>query len=197
MTYFKSTEKILETLPDLNKEKKLSKLLGTNFLLEKIRILGKADIGNFRIGSIFLLGVFGGLGWYWNHKNYQKTFMTSQNYYKMTDIEKINANSQFWWNWDGRKTSFLTPSYYYKMPKKVYDIKYRMRGAYIEGNFDHNKEILIPRKKNGADGYDVITPFYYYDRVENSQKYAAVTPDGKFMENQESLRGAMAVHRGW
>ncbi len=31
------------------------------------------------------------------------------------------------------------------------------------GQMDYSKEVLIPRKRNGEDGFDVLNPLYCYD----------------------------------
>lgn len=83
------------------------------------------------------------------------------------------------------------------MPEKEFDVLYRMRSAYLQGVFDHNKEILLPCKKNGVDGYNVITPFYYFDQATYDGLNLAVGPDGSPAHKYNVERGGMAVHRGW
>jgi hypothetical protein len=88
-------------------------------------------------------------------------------------------------------------SWFYRTPIKEFDNIYRMRSAMMMGQFDHNKEILFPRSKNGEPGYDVITPFYYYDKfvLDNDNTY--IDDKGREVKAEVPERGALAVNRGW
>jgi hypothetical protein len=194
MTLFKHTENMVDTLPDLHREKKLSTLLGTNKLLNKIRSLPQNEFGNFRFGALALTLLFGATSYYFYRKDYQQRYKISSGYYKLLKKTPINAGDQFIWVKNVSATSFLT--WYYRMPKKEYDIKYRLRSAYIMGEFDHDKEILLATRKNGKDGYTVITPFYYYEK-QNPSPFRSITQDGTLFKHVDEARGAIAVNRGW
>jgi hypothetical protein len=195
MAYFESTNKLQEKLPDLTKPKNISKLLGTDFLLNKIRKLSGPEIGNFRTGALVLAVAFGSLGYYFYRQNYKQKFISSTAYYKMVNLPALNAGNQFMFN---NRNSIETnlSTWYYRMPKKEFDIKYRMRSAYIQGEFDHDKEVLIPKTKNGVEGYDIITPFYYY-QVLTPTRLLGLQQDGKPFVSQDAQNAAMAVFRGW
>ena len=45
-------------------------------------------------------------------------------------------------------------------PKAVFDEKWLYRPLSIKGIFDHTKETLVQRTRDGTGGYDVITPMY-------------------------------------
>lgn len=68
----------------------------------------------------------------------------------------------------------------------------RMQG---EGEFDHTKEIHILRTRNGEKGYDIITPFYYYDEIVRDDEFHIIDPSINAPERK--LKGAISVHRGW
>jgi hypothetical protein len=194
MTLFKHTDHVIDTLPDLTKEKKLSNLLGTNTLLTKIRSLPQHEFGNFRVGALSLLLIFGASSYYFYRKEYQQRMKISSGYYKLLKKQPIDAGNQFLWGAEPGTPSIIT--WYYRMPKKEYDIKYRLRSAYISGEFDHDKEILLPTKKDGKNGYTVITPFYYYNK-SSPTNYLGVNQNGSLFKNNDEQRGAIAVNRGW
>lgn len=195
MAFFEHTDKQLEEPLNLQKQKRLSKLLGTDSLLNKIRGLPRRDLGNFRMGAMGLTIIFASMGYYFYRQYYKQKLLSSSSYYKLMNLKPLDAGNQFWWNGKvGDSTDLF--SMYYRMPKKEFDIKYRMRSAYIKGEFDHDKEVLIPRKKNGVEGYDVITPFYYYYK-EYPSVYLHLLQDGKPFEGKDIERAAMPVFRGW
>lgn len=83
------------------------------------------------------------------------------------------------------------------MPLKEFNQLYRYRRVSVQGNFDHDKEVLIESSCNGERGYNVYTPFYFYDNTTMNTGYDMVAGDGsKFME-QRLERGGIVVHRGW
>jgi hypothetical protein len=135
------------------------------------------------------------MAYYFYRKYYQQQMLTSQSYYKLTKLSSIDAGNQ-WWDRRAQDDEHWKVSFYYRMPLKEFNVLYRMRSAHLEGVFDHDKEILVPTKKFGQDGYNVFTPFYYYN-----QSYLDIfhveTIDGETKPRSISERAAMAVHRGW
>jgi hypothetical protein len=195
MALFDHTNKALEELPNLKSAKKLNKLFGTDFLLNKLRSLNGHELGNFRAGALILTALFGGMGYYFYRQYKTQKFQVSAAYYKLVSLPPLNAGAQFWWNGrGGEEVEQMT--YYYRMPLKEYDAKYRNRSAFITGEFDHNKEILIPRVNHGHEGYDVITPFYYYRKLY-VDKYLSLHSDGTPFYGKDGQRAGIAVYRGW
>ena len=195
MALFEHTNKSLEVLPNLKSEKRLSNLLGTDSLVKRLRSLSGHELGNFRAGAMFLSIIFGGMGYYYYRQYKTQKFQVSAAYYKLVSLAPLNAGYQFWFN--GREVEEVQQmTLYYRMPRKEFDIKYRNRSAFIMGEFDHDKEILIPTTKNGADGYDVVTPFYYYRKVFASN-YLSLHSDGTPYNGYTSQRAGIAVYRGW
>lgn len=199
MAYFPSTTKTLDSLPDVNKPKKLNKLFATDYILKKVRLIPAAEIGNFRTGAFFLAFTFGVAGYYFYRKYLEQKMATSHAYYKLLSLPPLNAGNQFIGSVVHEDMSTYRGTLYYRMPEKEFDILYRMRSAFIRGSFDHDKEILIPKKKDGQEGYDVITPFYYYDlNLPNKDGKKEIRQwDGKETIAFEAHPAALAVHRGW
>jgi hypothetical protein len=188
------SKEVLERLPDLNKQKLLNKVLGTDFILKRLRNLSGPDLGNFRVGAGFLAFTFGGMAYYF-YRQYRKTvYMSSMSYYKLINVKPIDAGNQFMLVSDPKETT--NPTFYYRMPKKEFDVLYRMKSAYIKGQFDHNKEVLIPNSKLGHQGYDVYTPFYYYRKLVESP-YLQLHSDGQPTNGFEAVNAAIPVYRGW
>ena len=177
-----------------DKPKRLSNLLRTNNLLAKIRAI--PEIGDFRIGCAIFCVTFGFMGYYFYRKQYEQKILSSQYHYKLTKLDPINVNMQFSdvGTLDGPKrfTSWL-----YRVPEKEFNVIYRMKPAVMTGQFDHNKEILFPREINGVNGYDVITPFYYYLNYVLDHKDGAKDANGNIVQKEDVERAALAVNRGW
>jgi hypothetical protein len=122
--------------------------------------------------------------------------VTSSSFYKLTKTQQINAGDQFYQIKGADKNSVGMNDYYYRMPLKEFNVVYRMRSAYVNGYFDHNKEILFPESKNGVEGYKVITPFYYY-YTPNMDFEHPKQVNGQTEFDKIALRAGMAVDRGW
>ena len=125
---------------------------------------------------------------------YSQRYISSSSFYKLTRKKQIDAGNQFMRNkLERRRTS----SYYYRMPETEFNVLYRMRSAFLEGYFDHNKEVLIPHKQNNIEGYKVFTPFYYYLAEGVDIKNPVTVDDKNITMNPSIVRCAMAVDRGW
>ena len=84
---------------------------------------------------------------------------------------------------------------WYRMPDLEYYGQHQFKPYFLIGQLDHSKEILIPKKKNGVDGFLVFNPLYCYDggkfklmeSLETKQEFKGITID----------RAAVIVNRGW
>jgi hypothetical protein len=135
---------------------------------------------------------------YYNYrKNWEQQYLTSEYSYKLLKAKNIDAGNQFMYGRPKDRGETAKYSLYYRMPEAEYNLFFRMRSSFIEGYFDHNKEILIPKKKDSREGYEIVTPFYYYlvDGIDTENK--VLTQDGSVMPNPVPERAAIAVHRGW
>ena len=83
------------------------------------------------------------------------------------------------------------------MPLKEFNHLYRFRRASIQGNFDHDKEVLIEATNEGERGYNVFTPFYFYDNTSFDTAHQMVAGDGTKTVEQRLERGGIVIHRGW
>merc|ERR1711976_478518 len=160
MAYFKSSNDFLERACS-DRSVRISDMLRTNGFLNKIRSLPRQELYFFRTGliGITVFSFFSSI--YFYRQARRQLYSSSESYYKLCNQEPIDLGREFWYkDIQDKVTSRLT--YFYRMPLKEFDIKYRMRSASVTGEFDHDKEILIRSKKNGKNGYQVYTPFYYY-----------------------------------
>eukprot|EP00997_Jenningsia_sp_PLL12_P005647 NODE_2177_length_971_cov_95.758134_g1790_i0.p1 GENE.NODE_2177_length_971_cov_95.758134_g1790_i0~~NODE_2177_length_971_cov_95.758134_g1790_i0.p1 ORF type:complete len:154 (-),score=46.70 NODE_2177_length_971_cov_95.758134_g1790_i0:254-715(-) len=78
------------------------------------------------------------------------------------------------------------------MPLEEYNLNYRFRGFYMQGQLDTSKEVLIPRQKDGQEGYDVLSPLYCYDGGKWSLLRGSKGEDPTVIE-----KSAVIVNRGW
>lgn len=129
----------------------------------------------------FVVGMF---TWAFSYANYRefikKDFLRSEAHYRFnTRLENVTPWKQLYWTW-------------YRMPKEEYNVYHRFKPYYIIGQIDYSKEILIPRKRNGQDGYDVINPLYCYEGGRVSFK--ALFEKKDFVKVD---RAAIVVNRGW
>ena len=69
---------------------------------------------------------------------------------------------------------------------------HRFKPSFILGQLDQTKEILIPKKRFGHHGFDVINPLYCYEGGRTSFRELVNGGDPVRIE-----RAAMIVNRGW
>ena len=68
-----------------------------------------------------------------------------------------------------------------------------------EGFFDHSKEIHVPKVFRGEEGYDVITPFYYFNYDNDKIVINHLEDDPNEIKNFDQGKNylCIAVNRGW
>jgi hypothetical protein len=140
-----------------------------------------------------LISGFGLATYYFYRQNFTKEMALSHGYYRLMNHKNVNVNAQFYEQGahNQPRSSF---SWFYRIPKKEFDTIYRMKGAYVRGAFDHNKEILFPSTKNGISGYDVITPFYYHTKLFLDTANLYLNEKGDPVNTYTNERSAIAVN---
>lgn len=133
-----------------------------------------------RDGSL-TLALFTGAVAYWNYREkIRKEFLRSEGHYRFSHVvENVTPWKQLYWTW-------------WRMPKEEYNVYHRFRPYYIIGQIDYSKEILLPVKRDGVDGFDVINPLYCYEGGKTSFEGLANKKDPVKIE-----RAAVIVNRGW
>lgn len=122
----------------------------------------------------------GGFGYVHYRKWIEKNFKMSEGHYRMGGVlTNITPFAQSYYHW-------------WRMPKEEFDVYYRFRSFYVTGQLDTTKEVLIPRKKDGANGYDVLSPLYCYDGGKWSLKNQIEGKDPTVIE-----KAAVIINRGW
>jgi hypothetical protein len=118
---------------------------------------------------------------YWNYREkIKKEFLRSEAHYRFSNItENVTPWKQLYWTW-------------WRMPKEEYDVYHRFMPYYILGQIDYSKEILIPKKKFGVHGFDVINPLYCYEGGKVSMANLFADKDSVKIE-----RAAVIINRGW
>ena len=81
---------------------------------------------------------------------------------------------------------------WWRMPDIEFEMSYLFTPFFMIGQLDTSKEIHIPRKKDGIQGYDVLSPLYCYEggRVN----LAEVMRGG---EPVTLDKAAIVINRGW
>ena len=162
----------------------MHKIISLNNPIEHVRY----GIGVFLPITAFL--------WYysknkaWDVNLINQTFINS-----FVNRKEINVNHEFVHRFNSEKNIFH--SLFYRMPRKEFDVLYRYRRVSIQGNFDHDKEVLIECKQNGQRGYNIYTPFYFYDNTSFDTSKLMAAGDGSEVIEQRLERGGIVVHRGW
>lgn len=120
--------------------------------------MGAAERSSVRDGAATLAFCTGGVA-YWNYRErVRKEFLRSEGWYRMSwKIENMTPWRQLYFTW-------------WRMPMEEYNVYHRFKPYYILGQLDHTKEILLPKKRNGQDGFDVINPLYCYEGGRHSFK---------------------------
>jgi cytochrome oxidase assembly protein ShyY1 len=78
------------------------------------------------------------------------------------------------------------------MPLEEYNVYHRFKPYFILGQLDHTKEVLIPKKRDGHDGFDVINAVYCYEGGKTSFRELLNGGDPVKID-----RAALIVNRGW
>ena len=150
------------------------------------------DIASYRKGC-FLLGTFSLVASYLLYKQrYNRQLYESEGVYKLTSavphdlVKYIIASPRNGIN--NLLTNTLIENY-------VKDLQFHHFKA--TGRFDHTKEIHIPRVKDGEEGYDVFTPFFYFN-YPITEFYDQYFYDEKNVKDPEYSGNAyITVNRGW
>jgi len=144
------------------------------------RRLPKDDKSYITEGAFTVAALSGFVGYLHYRKYLSKEFKLSEGQYRFSErLTNITPFAQSYYHW-------------YRMPLEEYNAYYRFRGFYITGQLDTSKEILIPRKVDGAAGYDVLSPLYCYDGGKWSIKRRLQGEDPVVID-----KSAVIVNRGW
>lgn len=81
------------------------------------------------------------------------------------------------------------------MPELEYKAYHQFKPYYVLGQLDHSKEILIPKKKNGQEGFLVFNPMYCYDG--GKLKFFETNDTKEEFNGIHIERSAIIVNRGW
>ena len=159
---FESTEKALSKPQNLSKQHKITNFLQLNFLMKKVHAIPHSDIYHFRVGTGVAFGVSLIAAYYFYRRFKQCEFDAAESINRINFSKPFDAGNQFYTPHKSNKTTH-SASQFRRIPEREFDVYFRLRKSYMKGHFDHTKEILIPKDKNGNKGYDIITPFYYYN----------------------------------
>ena len=139
-----------------------------------------AERVNLRDGGFLLGTVSGAFAYFHYRERIRKEFLRSEGHYRMSAlIENCTPYKQLHFTW-------------WRMPEEEFEVYHKFKPYYLLGQLDFSKEILIPAKKNGADGFNVINPIYCYEGGKISMNNAIEDEDPIKIE-----RAALIVNRGW
>lgn len=174
----------------MSKAERIFKGLGLGNYVSSIKSNSLKEIKHFKYAaSILGTGIFSfAVYLYFAERNIR--MKQDQLYTTLVSSPVINLNSLSRANSSGENINLID-----NISKDNYKHFYFMKQAKITGYFDHTKEILVYRKQNGVEGYDVLTPFYFMDYVNSSANvekgFKELYPDFAI------VKGGIAVNRGW
>jgi glutaredoxin-related protein len=160
--------------------------------LGKIFILFLAHV---KLGTGFLVASSAFMWYITNNKAWNANLVKQTFTNKYVNTKEINVNYEFVHRFNSESNIFHT--LFYRMPLKEFNQLYRYRRVSVQGNFDHDKEVLIESYNHGERGYNVYTPFYYYDNTSINFNNIMIAGNGDEFVEQKLQRGAIVVHRGW
>jgi hypothetical protein len=145
-----------------------------------IQKMNAAERTKVRDGAGVLAATLGGVA-YWNYRErLRKEFLRSEACYRLSwQVENMTPWRQLYFTW-------------WRMPREEYDVYHRFKPYFILGQIDHTKEILLPKKMDGVDGFEVINPLYCYEGGKHSFRELVNGGDPVSIE-----RAALIVNRGW
>lgn len=147
-------------------------------LIKRLPVAEKSKVATGATTAMLFTGTIA----YWNYRErIRKEFLRSEAHYRFSHLtQNITPWKQLYFTW-------------WRMPEQEYNVYHRFKPYYIVGQLDVSKEILIPKKKDGVDGYSVINPLYCYEGGRVSMK-ALVNKE----EDPVTVeRAAIVVNRGW
>ena len=142
--------------------------------------MNAAEKSKVRDGAFALFFGSSIVTYYSYRKRLSMEFRRSEAHYRLGwRIENMTPWKQLYFSW-------------WRMPMEEYNVYHRFKPYFILGQLDHTKEILLPKKKNGVDGFEVINPLYCYEGGRQSFKELINGGDPIAIE-----RAALIVNRGW
>jgi len=144
--------------------------------------MSKAERLNLNRGA-FTFSLITGTVAYFNYRDrLKKDFLRSEGHYRFSHIsENVTPWQNMYRTW-------------FRMPEQEFEVYHRFRPYFILGQLDQTKEVLIPHKHRGRDGYLVINPLYSYEGGRISQKELW---KGNKDETIKIERAGLIVNRGW
>ena len=131
--------------------------------------------GAFAVGALT-----GGFAYFQYRDFIRKEFLRSEAHYRFSmPLTNCTPWKQMYFTW-------------YKMPDEEFMVYHRFKPYHLLGQLDLSKEVLIPRTKDGQDGFDVLNPLYCYEGGKLSFKNAFAGEDPVKIE-----RAAIVLNRGW
>ena len=145
-----------------------------------LKRMAKEDRNMVRDGGILIGLLTGGIAYVHYRAFIRKQFLTSEGHYRLNSkITNMTPWRQMYYTW-------------YRMPEEEFEVFHKFKPYYVLGQLDYSKEILIPRKVNGIEGFDVINPLYCYEGGRLSFRRAFNSEDPVSID-----RAAIIVNRGW
>jgi len=131
-------------------------------------------------GASFLSLITGAVAYTNYRERIKKEFLRSEGHYRFSHlVENVTPWQNMYFTW-------------FRMPEPEFEVYHRFRPYYILGQLDQSKEVLIPQKFRGQEGYMVINPMYCYEGGKLSFKDIFAGNDFVKIE-----RAALIVNRGW
>lgn len=150
-------------------------------------------IDSFKRGCL-LLGLSSFLGyWYFNNYRSKREFFESKGYNELNKFTYKLEKFLFYHPQNGVQNKLVG------LHKEIFENSFQFMPIEATGYFDHMREIHIPKVKDGVEGYEIFTPFFYFDVKDSNIYNLAVVDNPKEQVFTESLNCniSIIVNRGW
>lgn len=169
---------------------KLVKLLGVDNFAGYVRS-STHNIHAFRKGC-FVLGIASFFAWYFQQAyRRERMLLESEGINKLMNAVPMDLHKFIQSYAKGGLTNHLT-----SIHKVLFESKLKFYGFKATGYFDHTREIHVPRTINNEEGYDIYTPFFYFDYKANDLNTFLICDDLK-KKPVEMSEVCITVNRGW
>jgi hypothetical protein len=172
------------------KSDKIVRLLGIDNFANYVRN-STHNIRAFRVGSL-ILGTTSLLFWYFLQDSRKaRMLLESEGINKLMNAVPMDIHKYIQSNSKGGLVNHLSG-----ITDIIYNNKLMFYGFKATGSFDHSREIHVPRVVDGKEGYDIYTPFFYFDYKANDLNTHMIYDDLKKKPDFMS-EACITVNRGW
>lgn len=150
-------------------------------------------IDSFKRGC-FVIGLTSFIGyWFFNNLRSKRELFESKGYHELSKYTYKLEKFLYYHPQSGVQNKLVG------LHKEIFENSFQFMPIEATGYFDHMREIHIPKVKDGVEGYEILSPFFYFDVKDSNIYNLAIADDPKEQVFTESLNSniSIIVNRGW